>query len=140
MSKRGPRPIAYPVHGQLMTCREVAEETGTTIRNIYRYRCCHRSPDGRPPDMATVYDFYADIAAGRRRRHEGSKPKLWLCVDGRRRTVDQMAAQLGHSAAYFRLAMHRNQTTPAEEFNRRWEKRAAAEILAVCLEAANNDT
>lgn len=140
MGKRGPKPLRYPVHGRMLTLAEIAEETGTTLGSICFHRHAYRRKHGKPPEMEAVYDHYAGIASGVIARHRGAKPKLWLCVDGRRRTVAQMAAQLGHSTAYFRLAMHRNRTTPAEEFNRRWEKRAAAEILAVCLEATKHDT
>lgn len=68
-------------------------------------------------------------------------------MDGKLLTLAEMAEACGTSTGSFHQGMKYHRTGPVEEYRRRRKKRdaretrrAVAEILAVCLEAANNDT
>ena len=146
MSKPGPKPIAYPVHGRLMTRREVAEAFGRCPGNISAWQDRHRHPDGTPATMQETWDHYEAVRQGLEPVRPGRPPREYA-VDGKLLTPAEMAEACGTSRTSFRNGMKYHRTGPVEEYRRRRKKRdaretrrAVTEILAVCLEAANNDT
>ncbi len=146
MGKRGPKPIRYPVHGRLMTVVEVAEAFGRCPGNIRAWQDRHRHPDGTPATMQETWDHYEDVRLGLEPVRPG-RPAREYDVDGKLLTPAEMAEACGTSCTAFRNGMRYHRTGPVEEYRRRQKKRdaretrrAVAEILAVCLEAANNDT
>lgn len=146
MSKLGPKPIRYPVHGRLMTRKEVAEAFGRSSGNIYEWQDRHRHPDGTLATMQETWDHYEAVRLGLEPVRPG-RPAAVHEVDGQRLTLAEMAEACGTSTASFHQGMKYHRTGPAEEYRRRRKKRdaretrrAVSEILAVCLEATKHDT
>ena len=142
MGKPGPRPVAYPVHGRLMTRKEVAEAFGRSSGNIYEWQDRHRHPDGTLATMQETWDHYEAVRLGLEPVRPGRPPREYA-VDGKSLTLAEMAEACGTSPASFHNGMKYHRHGPVEEYRRRQrkrERRAVAESLAVCLEAANNDT
>ena len=146
MSKPGPKPIRYPVHGRLMTAAEVAEAFGRCPGNIRAWQDRHRHPDGTPATMQETWDHYEAVRLGLEPVRPG-RPAREYAVDGKLLTPAEMAEACGTSWTSFRNGMKYHRTGPVEEYRRRQKilearktDTAVAEILAVCLEAANNDT
>lgn len=146
MSKPGPRPIRYPVHGRLMTAAEVAEETGIKPVDVYRWRSRHRQDDGTWASMEDVYDHYRDVRDGLAPRFPGKRAKRYK-VGRRMMTVADMYEACSTTKAAFYDSIYYYRHDPVTEYHRRQKilearktDTAVAEILAVCLEAANNDT
>lgn len=85
------KPVKYPVHGDWMTIREIAERFGVTPMAIYDYRRRHRAPDGSPLPMQDMYDRYASLP---RRAADGTREKHYFCA-GRWQTLREAAETLG---------------------------------------------
>lgn len=126
MSRRGPAPDRFPVQGRMMTLRQIAEETGTTVRALYQYRWRHRGPDGRPVDMDSVCRHYRRIQRGLETRHPGRPSRRHALPDGRALTVAEMAAELGITRAAMYEARCRTGKAPAEIYADLDKKKAGA--------------
>lgn len=146
MGKPGPKHVAYPVHGRLMTRREVAEAFGRSSENIYQWQNRHRHPDGTLATMQETWDRYEAVRLGLEPVRPGRPPAAHE-VDGQRLTLAEMAEACGTTVTSFCNGMKYHGHGPAEEYRRRRKKRearetrrAVSEILAVCLEAMQHDT
>ena len=138
MGRRGPAPDRFPVQGRMMTLRQIAEETGTTVRALYKYRQRHRGPDGRPVDMDGVYRHYRRLQRGLETRHPGRPARKHTLPDGRTLTVAEMAAELGIKRDAMYQARCRTGMSAVEIYTERWKKkraRAMEAIVAVVMEA-----
>lgn len=85
--------VKYPVNGEWMTVRQLAERFGVTATTVYKYRVNHRGPDGRPLPLQDVYDHYAAVERGDLPRYPGRIARKRPCA-GRRMTVSEAADML----------------------------------------------
>ena len=142
MGKRGRRPIPYPVHGRLMTRREVAEEFGLSESNILVWQKRHRHDDGTLATIEETWDHYDAVREGWISRYPGRSSRVY-CVNGEKLTVRDMAERSGISVTYFRVDMARAGLSPTEEYWRRQKRKtrvAELRILRILKEAQRNGT
>lgn len=137
MGKRGRKPIPYPVHGRMMTRREVAEEFGPSESNILDWQKRHRHDDGTLATMEETWDHYDAVRWGWKSRYPGRKPKAYD-IDGKKLTVTQMARLFKIPEKNFRMGMYRHRHGPVDEYRHKQalaSHRAEREILQVLKEA-----
>ena len=142
MAKPGPKPIRYPVHGRMMTRREVAEEFGLAENNIFDWQKRHRHDDGTLATMEETWDHYDAVREGWKPRYPGRSPHVY-CVNGEKLTVRDMAERSGISLTYFRVDMARAGLSPTEEYWRRQKLKARVaelRILRILKETQSNGT
>lgn len=141
MSARGPKPIRYPVHGRMMTRREVAEEVGVRPKDILCWQQYHADGNGAWASMEAAYDHYTAVRDGLLPRYPGRSPRRYP-VGRAMLSVADMAKNCGVTANAFQQSMFYHRHGAVQEYRRRLRKieskrtdRAVQDILATLKEA-----
>lgn len=130
MSRRATR---YPVYGEWLTIREVAERLGITYAAVRQYRRRNPDRDGRPPSMEAVCKHYRAVQAGEIPYTPGRPPKRHR-VNSRLMTVDEAARALGVDRRVLDCHISRHRCGVAEAYeaiDARKTRRAELEIMKI---------
>ena len=143
MSRKGPRPLMYAVHGELMTVQQVAQMAGVTPTAVRFYRLSHPNPDGTPCSYEQALDAYLEArAAGKKRTGDrfGPKPYTFTCK-GVEMSIRQAAEMLGvsYTTVYKSVVKHQDDLEAAiRDIEAREEKRAARRIVEIIEEGGGS--
>lgn len=124
----------HMVHGEWMTIAEAARRLGVKYQTLTKWRCLHRTTDGRPGLLVDAWDFYDARRRGLNpQKPRGKKPKKHR-YRGKRLTIRQIAEKMGVSTQAIYKNMERKGCSVQEAIDcmdARRTRRAERELMKI---------